>query len=280
MAYFESFKIQLEGRLQLLGLDIGLSGLKPKLGVVVVGDDFASSKYVKNKETMAKKVGIETTTYSMPYQTTQDEFVYILKKAVDENHGVIVQLPLPKHLDTTVIWNYIPPNKDADGFHPENLGKLMLGADTIEPCTPSGIINWLKFNNFEIEGKNVCIVGRSNIVGKPLAQMFINHGATVTVCHSKTENLYEHTRKADILISAVGKPKFIKLGMAKPDAVVIDVGINRDPQTNKIVGDVDPSVADLSLVTPVPNGVGLLTVYTLMENTFKLCKLQNNTNNS
>ena len=256
--------------------EITQNNYKPSLAVIIVGQDPASQIYVKRKNETAQLLGINSQLLSFPETITQSELETEIKKlAEDKNtHAILVQLPLPKHIDTQRIIEAIPPQKDVDGFHPYNLGRLFSGnTPCATACTPKGIMTLLKEYNIDVTGKNVVIVGRSTIVGKPLASLFINSNATVTICHSKTKNLKEICKTADILVSAIGKPKFFNKEFVKNNAIVIDVGINRNTD-NKLVGDIDfEDVKDeTSYITPVPKGVGPMTIATLMQNTLDLYK--------
>lgn len=249
-------------------------GRAPHLAVIIVGDDPASQSYVKGKSKACEEVGISNTTIEMSSDITQLD---LLNKIGELNRnknidGILVQLPLPKHIDEEVIMRYIDPMKDVDGFNPVNVNGLYTGKDCIKPCTPTGILKLLNNANVEIEGKNVVVLGRSNIVGLPVSKMLLDENATVTICHSKTKNLKEITSQADILIVAIGKPKFITSDMVKEGAVVIDVGVNRID--NKLVGDVDfDNVKNkTSAITPVPGGVGPMTITCLLENTINCFK--------
>ena len=248
-------------------------GIIPALAVVLVGEDNASQIYVKNKERVAKELGINSQIIKLGDKTSQEELEKIIKKLnQDKNiHGILVQLPLPAQLDEKRIINLIDPAKDVDCFHPENIGKMFIGNARFLPCTPAGIIELLKKSQIKISGEKITIVGRSNIVGKPLALMLLNENATVTICHSKTKNLKAETLQADILISAVGKAGLITADMVKKGATVIDVGINRNAE-GKLVGDVDfKEVSKIaSAITPVPGGVGPMTVAMLMKNVVKI----------
>ena len=259
------------------------NGITPKLTVILVGENTASKVYVRNKERACKKVGIISETIILDKNITEKN---LLNKITELNNdksvnGILVQLPIPKHIDEQKIILNINPEKDVDGFHPINLGKLMLGLDTFYPCTPSGVLELLNRYNIEISGKNVAIVGRSNIVGKPLANMLIQKGidATVTVCHSRTKNLKEITSSADILIAAIGKPEFITNEYVKDGAIVVDVGINEKIIDGEfhLVGDVDfEDVYDkIAMITPVPGGIGPMTIAMLLENTLNAVKIQN-----
>lgn len=248
-------------------------GLRPGLAVVLVGDDPASQAYVRNKERACEKLGIRSFRHHLPAETGEEEVLSLLEtlNADPQVHGILVQLPLPAHIPEREVLYRVAPQKDVDGFHPYNLGRLMIGDPLFLPCTPRGIQELLLRYRIEIEGKHVVIVGRSNIVGKPLAMMLVQKArganATVSLCHTKTANLAEHTKRADILVVACGSPRAITGDMVKEGVVVIDVGINRVGE--KLVGDVDfKSVAEkASYITPVPGGVGPMTVAMLMVNT-------------
>lgn len=249
--------------------------LKVGLAVVIVGEDPASQIYVRNKIKACQEIGIMSYSKVLPENTTQEELESVLTELVnnDEIHGVLLQLPLPKHLDTENALKCIPVEKDVDGFSAENLGKLCKNEFASVACTPNGVMKLLERENIEIAGKNAVVVGRSNTVGKPMAMLLLNANATVSVCHSKTKNLKEICKTADILVSAIGKPKFITADMVKEDAVVIDIGINRTAE-GKICGDVDfENVKDkVSFITPVPGGVGPMTITMLMYNAYELAK--------
>lgn len=244
----------------------------PRLAVILVGDDVGSISYVKGKEKAALEVGINITTYHYNDSITEKE---LEDKIISLNHdntvdGILVQLPLPKHIKQDKIIDLISPNKDVDGFHPYNVASLYLKHEGILPCTPKGVIALLDSKNISIEGKRAVVVGRSNIVGMPLAKMLLDRNATVTICHSKTKDLKEITKEADILIACLGKAKFITGDMVKDGVTVIDVGINRDKETNKLCGDVDfDSVyPHAAYITKVPGGVGPMTICCLLENTY------------
>ncbi len=249
----------------------------PKLAVIMVGDDPASKVYVRNKSRACEDVGIEYEEYLLPAKTTREELLELIEKLNNDErvHGILVQSPLPEGLDANEAFRTILPKKDVDGFHPVNVGKLSLNQDCFVSCTPYGIIKMLEAYNVPIEGANAVIIGRSNIVGKPLAQCLLNKNATVTICHSKTKNLREITKKADILIAAIGKPKFVTEDMVKENATVIDVGINRNEE-GKLVGDTDfENIKEkVSFITPVPGGVGPMTIAMLMYNVVKAAKQQ------
>lgn len=259
-------------------------GIKPGLVVVLVGEDPASAVYVRNKEKDCEKAGFYHKTYRLPASTTQDELLAVIKE-IDRDckvHGLIVQLPLPKHINEEVIINAIPENKDVDCFNPSNVGRLMTKKKDdapllIAPCTPAGIIELLDRYKIQIAGKEVVIVGRSNIVGKPMALMMLNRDATVTICHSRTKNLADSLKRADIVVAAVGVPKLVKADMLKKDCTVIDVGMNR-LETGELVGDVDfESVKNkVYAITPVPGGVGPMTRAMLLKNTLVVAKRKKN----
>ena len=244
----------------------------PGLAVIIVGEDPASKVYVRNKKKACEQVGFHSEVFRLPEETSEDELVGLIGRlnADDAIDGILVQLPLPRHLDEGKVIKAISPLKDVDAFAEENVGRIMIGNPRFLPCTPFGIIRLLKRSGIEICGKECAIVGRSNIVGKPMAMLLLAENGTVTVCHSKTKNLAEVTKRADILVSAVGKAGFITEDMVKPGAVVIDVGINRD-ETGKLAGDVDfgPVSEKASYITPVPGGVGPMTITMLLENTLR-----------
>ena len=244
-------------------------GVTPHLAVILVGENAASQVYVRNKENACIHAGIRSTIIRLPEVCTQEELENaVLSLNEDESvHGILVQLPLPKGLDEARVLALIDPDKDVDGFHPMNVGKMMIGEETFLPCTPAGVIQLLKRSGVEMEGKNCVIVGRSNIVGKPMAMLMLRENATVTVAHSRTKNLKELCKQADILIVAIGKPKFITEEYVKEGAVVIDVGIHR-LEGKKLCGDVDFDVVEplASAITPVPGGVGPMTIAMLMNN--------------
>ncbi len=245
------------------------AGYRIALAVVCVGDDPASGIYVRNKKKACADIGIESLSYELPEETTQEELLALIDKLnrMEECSGILVQLPLPSHIDENAVIRAIDPAKDVDGFHPENVGALCIGQPGLVPCTPAGIIELLKRSGIEIEGKECVVVGRSNIVGKPMALLLLRENGTVTVAHSRTRNLEELCRRADILIAAVGRPRIITKDYIKEGAVVIDVGIHRN-EANKLCGDVDfESVKErCSAITPVPGGVGPMTIAMLMDN--------------
>lgn len=251
---------------------------KPVLAVILVGNDPASRLYVNNKKKACLEIGFESREYILPQHTTETEFVDLIGQLNNDNsvNGILVQLPLPKHLNEKFIVEKISPLKDVDAFHEINVGKIMSGNYRFLPCTPAGIIELLNSENINMCGKHCVVVGRSNIVGKPLAMLLLHNDATVTICHSKTQNLKDICKTADILISAVGKPKFINKDFVKENAIIIDVGINKDAN-GKLCGDVDfDNVTDVaSYITPVPGGVGPMTIAMLMKNTLTAYKIQN-----
>lgn len=251
-------------------------GRKCCLAVIQVGNDPASSVYVGNKKKACAYVGIESLAYELPEETTEEELLTIIDKLnKDANvHGILCQLPLPKHINEDHVIKAISPKKDVDGFHPQNVGALVIGEKGFVSCTPAGIIQLLKRSNIEMDGKHCVVVGRSNIVGKPMSLLMLRENATVTICHSHTKNLKEICKEADILIVAIGKPQFIDKEYVKDGAVVIDVGIHRD-ENNKLCGDVkyDEVEPVASYITPVPGGVGPMTIAMLMHNCVEAMKL-------
>ena len=253
-------------------------GILSKLAVIMVGDDKASQIYVKNKSKACQEIGIKFEEYFLGNDIKQEELIELIQKLnLDKSiNGILLQSPIPKSLDINEAFRIILPEKDVDGFNPINVGKLCLNQETFVSCTPYGIMKMFEEYDIDLTGKNVTILGRSNIVGKPLIQCCLNKNATVTVCHSKTKDLKEHKKNADIVISAIGKAKFVTSDMIKDGAVVIDVGINRD-ESGKIVGDVDfeKVSSKASYITPVPGGVGPMTIAMLMNNVIKATKLQN-----
>ena len=260
---------ELEAQLKLRVDAMKEKGFTPGLTVILVGEDPASQTYVSNKEKACERLGIASQTLRMPADTTQEalEAAIMAANADPAVHGILVQLPLPKHLDGDRALSLILPEKDVDGFHDVNAGRLSRGLDCVVACTPKGALHMLKQAGIPIAGKEAVVVGRSNIVGKPMALLLLQENATVTVCHSRTANLAEHTRRADILVAAIGKPRFITADMVKEGAVVVDVGINR--VDGKLCGDVDfePVAEKASWITPVPGGVGKMTIAMLMSNT-------------
>ncbi len=257
--------------------DLKKEGIQPKLAVIMVGDNSASQIYVRNKSKACNDVGIEFEEYLLPGTTKQEELLDLIEKLNnnEEINGILLQSPIPDGLDINEAFRKISPEKDVDGFHPVNVGKLVLGQDTFVSCTPYGVMKMFEEYNIDLEGKNAVVIGRSNIVGKPMSQCLLNKNATVTICHSRTRNLPEITKNADILVSAIGKPEFVTADMVKEGAVVIDVGINRTAE-GKLKGDVDfENVSKkASYITPVPGGVGPMTIAMLMNNVVKASKNQ------
>ena len=252
-------------------------GITVGLAVIIVGEDPASKVYVSNKKKACEALGIISREYALPENTTEQELLDLIGELNDdpEINGILCQLPLPKHLDEKLIINSIDPEKDVDAFHPVNVGKIMIGDFYFLPCTPAGVMEMLQYEGIEVEGKNCVVIGRSNIVGKPMNMLLLHKNGTVTICHSKTKNLTEICKNADILVAAVGRPNFVTADMIKEGAVVIDVGINR--VDGKLCGDVDfENVKDkTSAITPVPGGVGPMTIAMLMQNTLTAAKKQN-----
>ena len=244
-------------------------GKEITLAVIQVGADPASSVYVRNKKNACEYIGIRSLAYELEETVTEEELVRLVEELNDREdvHGILVQLPLPKHINEDLIIKTISPKKDVDGFHPMNVGALTIGQPSFVSCTPAGVIQLLKRSDISIEGKECVVIGRSNIVGKPMATLLLQENGTVTICHSRTKNLKEVTKRADILVVAIGKPKFVTKEFVKEGAVVIDVGIHRD-ENNKLCGDVDyEDVVDhVSAITPVPGGVGPMTIAMLMNN--------------
>ncbi|ARQ97686.1 bifunctional 5,10-methylene-tetrahydrofolate dehydrogenase / 5,10-methylene-tetrahydrofolate cyclohydrolase [Campylobacter lanienae NCTC 13004] len=256
-------------------LELKSKGITPTLAVVLVGEDKASQTYVASKERSTIAAHMGSVAHKLPETTTQSELLALIKLLNNDDSidGILVQLPLPKHIDTNAILEAIDPNKDVDGFHAINVGRLNSGLDGFVPCTPLGIMELFKAYNIEVSGKNAVVIGRSNIVGKPMAALLLNAGATVTIAHSKTKDLASVCKNAQIIVVAVGKPNFLKADMVSDGAIVIDVGINR-LDSGKLVGDCDyESVAPkCSMITPVPGGVGPMTIAMLLSNTLKSAK--------
>lgn len=250
-------------------------GIEPGLAVILVGEDPASRSYVKGKEKGCEQVGIYSELIELPETITEERLLAEIDRLNGDGsiNGILVQLPLPKHIEEKAIIERISPEKDVDGFHPISVGRMMTGQDTFLPCTPHGIVELVKETNLDISGKHVVVIGRSNIVGKPVGQLFLNENATVTYCHSKTQNMKELSKLADILIVAVGRPKMITADYIKEGAVVIDVGVNR-LETGKLCGDVDfDNVLNVAgYITPVPKGVGPMTITMLLHNTVESAK--------
>ena len=253
-------------------------GVCPGLAVVIVGEDPASRIYVNNKKKACQATGIHSEEYALPASTTQEELLALVDTLnhKEDIHGILVQSPLPKGLDEGAVVEAIDPQKDVDAFHAYNVGKIMMGDYHFLPCTPAGIMELLQAYDIPVEGKRCVVIGRSNIVGKPMAMLLLHEHGTVTVCHSRTPNLAEITRRADILVVAMGKAKAITADMVKPGAVVIDVGMNRD-ENGKLCGDVDFAAVEpvASYITPVPGGVGPMNIAMLLKNTVTAAKLQN-----
>ncbi len=251
-------------------------GIAPGLAVIIIGENPASQVYVNRKHKACEECGIYSEVIRLPEETTEEELLAQIDRlnADGRIHGILVQLPLPRHIGTERVLERIRPDKDVDGFHPLNAGNLAIGRNGLIPCTPHGVIRMLEISGIAIEGKRAVIIGRSNIVGKPMANLLLARNATVTVCHSRTVNLAEVARQADILIAAIGKPNFVGRDMVQPGATVIDVGINR--LDGKLVGDVDfAAVKEIAgAITPVPGGVGPLTIVMLLYNTVKAAKMQ------
>lgn len=253
-------------------------GIIPKLSVILIGEDPASQSYVRGKEKASNEVGIDSEIIRMDSSITETDLLQKINELNDDDrvNGILVQLPLPKHIDEQKVIETISPNKDVDGFHPINIGRMMVGKDTFLPCTPYGIITLLRSKNIEIAGSNAVIIGRSNIVGKPMGQLLLNEHATVTYCHSRTKDLHAYTKNADILIVAMGKEHAIDASYIKEGAAVIDVGVNRTSE-GTLTGDVDfEAVKEVaSYITPVPKGVGPMTITMLLANTIKAAKRRN-----
>jgi len=254
-------------------------GINPGLAVIIVGDDPASRVYVNNKKKACEECGFYSEEYALPAETTEEELLKLIDTLNNkkEINGILVQLPLPKGIDSEKVLLTIRPEKDVDAFHPVNVGKIMIGNFDFLPCTPAGVMELIRLTNIDVCGKECVVVGRSNIVGKPQAMLLLHENGTVTICHSRTKNLKEVCRRADILVAAVGKAKFITADMVKEGAIVIDVGMNRD-ENGKLCGDVkyDEVSEVASAITPVPGGVGPMTIAMLMKNTLKAAIIQNN----
>ena len=270
---------EVKEQVRLETLELAKKGIKPGLAVIIVGDDPASRVYVNNKKKACEAVGFISREYALPATTTQEELLSLVDELNNDKeiNGILCQLPLPKGLDEKAVIEAISPIKDVDAFHAINVGKIMIGDYDFLPCTPAGVMEMLHSYKIPVEGKKCVVIGRSNIVGKPMAMLLLHENGTVTITHSRTKNLAEVTREADILVAAIGKPKFVTADMVKEGAVVIDVGMDRD-ENGKLCGDVDfENVKDkCSAITPVPGGVGPMTIAVLMKNTLKACKIQNN----
>lgn len=260
--------------------ELNKKGITVGLAVIIVGEDPASKVYVANKKKACEALGIISEEYALPEATTEAELLALIKELNSKSsiNGILCQLPLPRHLDEKLIINSIAPEKDVDAFHPQNVGRIMIGDYDFVPCTPAGIMEMLAYEKIEVEGKRCVVIGRSNIVGKPMAMLLLHKNGTVTVCHSRTKDLKQECLKADILVAAVGKADFVTADMVKEGAVVIDVGMNR--KDGKLCGDVDFDTVKekASAITPVPGGVGPMTIAMLMQNTLTAAKRQNNIN--
>lgn len=254
------------------------NGITPGLAVIIVGNDPASRVYVNSKKKACAEVGFNSYEYALPEETTQQELLELVEKLNNDPkvNGILCQLPLPKQIDENAIINAIRPEKDVDAFHPFNVGKIMIGEFAFLPCTPAGVMELIDSTGVEVSGKNCVVIGRSNIVGKPMSMLLLHRSGTVTICHSKTQNLTEICKNADILVAAVGRANFVTADMVKEGAVVIDVGMNR-LDNGKLCGDVDFNEVEkkASFITPVPGGVGPMTIAMLMQNTLTAAKLQN-----
>ncbi|UHP11410.1 bifunctional methylenetetrahydrofolate dehydrogenase/methenyltetrahydrofolate cyclohydrolase FolD [Listeria marthii] len=250
-------------------------GKKPGLAVVLVGDNQASRTYVRNKQKRTEEAGMKSVLIELPENVTEEKLLSVVEELNEDKtiHGILVQLPLPKHISEEKVIDTISYDKDVDGFHPVNVGNLFIGKDSFVPCTPAGIIELIKSTGTQIEGKRAVVIGRSNIVGKPVAQLLLNENATVTIAHSRTKDLPQVAKEADILVVATGLAKFVKKDYIKPGAIVIDVGMDRD-ENNKLCGDVDfdDVVEEVGFITPVPGGVGPMTITMLLANTLKAAK--------
>ncbi|OFF54168.1 bifunctional methylenetetrahydrofolate dehydrogenase/methenyltetrahydrofolate cyclohydrolase [Listeria monocytogenes] len=250
-------------------------GKKPGLAVVLVGDNQASRTYVRNKQKRTEEAGMKSVLIELPENVTEEKLLSVVEELNEDKtiHGILVQLPLPEHISEEKVIDTISYDKDVDGFHPVNVGNLFIGKDSFVPCTPAGIIELIKSTGTQIEGKRAVVIGRSNIVGKPVAQLLLNENATVTIAHSRTKDLPQVAKEADILVVATGLAKFVKKDYIKPGSIVIDVGMDRD-ENNKLCGDVDfdDVVEEAGFITPVPGGVGPMTITMLLANTLKAAK--------
>ncbi|MBC2062416.1 bifunctional methylenetetrahydrofolate dehydrogenase/methenyltetrahydrofolate cyclohydrolase FolD [Listeria marthii] len=255
--------------------ELAKTGKKPGLAVVLVGDNQASRTYVRNKQKRTEEAGMKSVLIELPENVTEEKLLSVVEELNEDKtiHGILVQLPLPKHISEEKVIDTISYDKDVDGFHPVNVGNLFIGKDSFVPCTPAGIIELIKSTGTQIEGKRAVVIGRSNIVGKPVAQLLLNENATVTIAHSRTKDLPQVAKEADILVVATGLAKFVKKDYIKPGAIVIDVGMDRD-ENNKLCGDVDfdEVVEEAGFITPVPGGVGPMTITMLLANTLKAAK--------
>ncbi len=265
----------IKDRIKEEAASLNAEGVEIGLAVIIVGEDPASKIYVANKEKACEYVGFRSYRYSLPESTTNEELLELVNSLNNDDRvdGILCQLPLPKHLDEKLIIESINPEKDVDAFHTQNVGKIMIGDYAYLPCTPAGVMEMLKYENIDVDGKNCVVIGRSNIVGKPMAMLLLHSNATVTVCHSHTKNLAEICRNADVIVVAIGKAKFLTADMVKDGAVIIDVGMDRD-ENGKLCGDVDFENVSLkaSHITPVPGGVGPMTISMLMQNTLTSAK--------
>ena len=273
----KALSAKVRGEILEKGRALTAAGTRPGLAVILVGEDPASQVYVRNKEKACAECGFYSEKYVLPAETSQQALLELVEE-LGRNpsiHGILCQLPLPAHISEQAVIAAIPPEKDVDAFHAMNVGKIMIGDFTFLPCTPAGVIELIRSTGVPIEGKNCVVVGRSNIVGKPMAMLLLHNNGTVTICHSRTKNLAEICRGADILVAAVGKPKFITADMVKPGAVVIDVGMDRD-ENGKLCGDVDFDAVEpiASYITPVPGGVGPMTIAMLMKNAVRAAEIQ------
>lgn len=274
----KSISIDIKNEVKQKLIELKDKGIEPTLSVILVGNNPASAVYVKNKKIACEYTGIRSVSFELPEETTQEKLLKIiddLNKSKNVN-GILVQLPLPKHIDEETVLLAISPEKDVDGFHPYNIGAMNIGKDTFLPCTPAGIIELLKRSDIEIQSKHCVVIGRSNIVGKPVSQLLLKENATVTICHSKTKDLASICRQADIIVVAIGKAKFLTADMIKQGAVIIDVGMNK-LENGKLCGDVDFDACKeiASAITPVPGGVGPMTIAMLMKNCLKAALKQN-----
>ncbi len=270
--------LKVKGEVREKALALKEKGIEIGLAVIIVGDNPASRVYVNNKKKACDEVGFVSYEYALPEETTQQELLELVNRlnSDDKVNGILVQLPLPKQIDENAVINAISPDKDVDAFHPFNVGKIMIGEYAFLPCTPAGIMELIDSTGVDIAGKSCVVIGRSNIVGKPMSMLLLHRSGTVTICHSKTKNLKEICSQADILVAAVGRPNFVTGDMVKEGAVVIDVGINR-MEDGKLCGDVNFAEAEkkASFITPVPGGVGPMTIAMLMKNTLTSAMIKN-----
>jgi len=274
----KELSIKIKEDLRKKAEELKAKGINPGLAVIIVGNDSASRVYVNNKKKACEECGFYSEEYALPEETTEEELLTLIDMLNNkkEINGILVQLPLPKGIDSEKVLLSILPEKDVDAFHPVNVGKIMIGNFDFLPCTPAGVMELIRLTNIDVCGKECVVVGRSNIVGKPQAMLLLHENGTVTICHSRTKNLKEVCKRADILVAAVGKAKFITADMVKEGAIVIDVGMNRD-ENGKLCGDVDyDRVSEIAgAITPVPGGVGPMTIAMLMKNTLKAAEIQN-----